>query len=85
MTDQPLPISAAERSRRYRERQRNNTHLITIEVDAPLLEGLISLGFVHADDSGERDCIEDAVFMLMEAVADDGIEIRDEWIESAFG
>ena len=85
MIDQPIPTSAAERSRAYRERKRDNVHLITIEVDAPLLQGLNSLGFVHIDESQDHDIIQDGVFMLMQAVAEGGVSISDNWIERTFG
>ena len=81
MTLQPTPMSPAERSRRYRERKRDNIHLINFEIDEPVLQGLIALGFVAADDSRDHGCIEDGIWVLMQAVAEGGIDIRDEWIE----
>ena len=84
MTDQPLPTSAAERSRRYRERRRAGVHLINFEIDAPTLKGLIALGFVAADDSRNRDCIEDGISMLMQAVSEGGVTISEEWIERTY-
>ena len=84
MNTQPLPASAAERSRRYRERRRDNTPLISIEIDAPILKGLVSLGFIAADDSRDRDCIEDGLIMLMQAVSEGGVTISEEWIERTY-
>ena len=84
MNTQPIPTLAAERSRRYRERKRDNTPLISIEIDKPALQGLIGLGFVAADDSRDSDCIKDGVFMLMQAVAEDCVTISDEWIERTY-
>ena len=85
MTSQSLPISPAERSRHCRQRKRDNVHLVTVEVDEPALKGLVALGFVAEADSRDRDVIEDGVFMFMQAVAEGGIDVREEWIERTFG
>ena len=77
-------MSTAERSRAYRERKRDNIHLVTIEVDEPVLQGLVALGLVAADDRRDRDCIEAGIDIFMQAVSEDGVEIRDEWIAQFF-
>ena len=80
MTDQSSPMSTAERSRLYRERKRSNVHLITIEVDEALLNGLVSYGFVRETDSEDRDEIEDGLAILMYAVAEGAIDFSAEWL-----
>ena len=82
MTDQqPAPLSPAERSRRYRERKRDNVYLVTIEVDEALLDGLVSYNFVLKEERQDREGIEDGLAILMKAVTDRGIGLRAEWIE----
>ena len=46
-----------------------------------MLKGLVALGPVAADDRRDRDCIEAGITVLMQAVSEDGIDIREEWIE----
>ena len=83
-TCQSPPISNAERSRCYRDRKRDKINLITIEVDEQVLKGLVWLGLVAGEDARNRDCVEDGILMLMQAVSEDGVEIRAEWIERTF-
>ena len=82
MTDQTSPQSPAERSRRYRERQRDVVRVLQIEIDKALLDGLVSYGFIAEESAKDRECIEDGVAILMKAVADKGISFRAEWIAS---
>ena len=80
MTDHPLPMTPAERSRRYRERRRDGVHLINLEVDEQMVRGLVKLGLIDLAAGKDRDQIEETLTFLVEAIAEDGIQFTDEFM-----
>lgn len=59
--DQISPTSAAERQRRYRQRQRDGVQVVPVEVDHALVQKLIDSGWVSEAEAVDPERLADAV------------------------
>lgn len=58
-------MSAAERARRHRQRQRELKGCVVVEVDFSLIDALIECGLVQADRSEHRPAIAKAIGVIL--------------------
>ena len=66
--------SGAERTRRCRARRKRGGVLIQFEVVGTALDGLITLGWLAANDRGNRSAVTDAIIRLAGGTIAGGIK-----------
>ncbi len=70
----PRPLSAAEKQRRYRERQKRGCISVRVDVDLAVIDALIEEGLLSAWDSEDAEQIKDVLE-----------EFHQNWAESVTG
>ena len=62
------PLTAAERQRRYRQRQKVGLRMFSVELDDNDIERLIDAGWLEEREGLDSDCIASAIESLVESL-----------------
>ena len=63
-------MSSAERSRRYRQRQRHGVMTVTVEVCSHIIDALLEVKWLERKDADDRASVQAAMQRLLNAYAD---------------
>jgi hypothetical protein len=69
----PAPSPAAERMRRYRERQRDGLRCLTIELRETEIDALIQKGLLTGDNSENPEAIIAALYDFLDSTLDNTV------------
>ena len=76
MTEQITATSSADRSRRYRQRQREGWRVVKLPVHDEYVDALVDHHFLAEGDADDREKVGEAIDLLLFCLAEGAVEIN---------